>query len=607
MPSKADNARAAFDVVSDENGKQNGYKCKRCGKTLAWSKSATHLINHLDTKHAAETQDPAQPVLSLKRLREKDAIDATIRCWVCNGWSWNCFEHPAFSAMIKSLGGEMPSLTRKSMSDKALDLEREERSLFLASMDGENVSLAIDLGTIESRHFATVTIQRRGTAFFWNCYEMPDENSNWSDLAKSYLCDATQVLNDHGAFVVGVVSDNASSMTKGVDAWSELTGGLPLRCFAHSVQLLVKEVEDHSAFNDSREAVTRLIEKKIVERPCVTRWNSWYRALEAADKKKLELQAGEVPLLTPDEAAAISKDLAILKPFRLWTDVAQADWSTVFDMLRMWDLVAQSMESAPRQGWGKKAREVMAERTIKNFAGPAIVLALAVSPSINWNEICATERYVVTHALSVAGAKLVAAKIKKDVAIVAASLIAEFEAYSNRRHQEADPSQFFGVDKNERDFGTLKQLYTLLNALPSSEASVERAFSAHKLIVDERRTRLSTEVASACLFLRCSYAAARSNPKRPQDAGAHIGATTRCAKLFLSCMVEEQQLNDITLKEGLLIVVQQLGATGGNEEWVLFTVKKKIAGTKATHVAVQHSNEKTSQVDLSKATWKFVS
>ena len=120
-------------------------------------------------------------------------------------------------------------------------------------------------------------------------------------------------LRRRGAFVVSAVADNASNF-QGI----QLPECLLLRCLAHGIQLVVKDV---IPLFEAEVAFARSVEKKYgLPSPCETRWNSTYRMLCALQQKKSQVEETEqiirnevaIELLKPATSFKVTKHPSLM-------------------------------------------------------------------------------------------------------------------------------------------------------------------------------------------------------------------------------------------------------------------------------------------------------
>ena len=93
----------------------------------------------------------------------------------------------------------------------------------------------------------------------------------------------------------------------------------------------------------------------------------------------------------------------------------------------------------------------------------------------------------------------------------------DFEAYLARMAKDNDSClnenvENLGIDAALQQYETsrgppqdiIKEAISVVSALPTTQASVERLFSALKIVATDRRSRMKDDVINGILFLKCN-------------------------------------------------------------------------------------------------------
>jgi len=360
--------------------------------------------------------------------------------------------------------------------------------------------------------------------------------------------------------VVGIVTDNASGMTRGleklvdgesgsdsdddpeevaqiIEEWSG-TWPLPIRCWAHSFQLCTKDVAKHAVVKAGFEGVKRIVSALTRQRkaelselegrpcfifqPCVTRWNSYIRTMLNVLKHRQGLAVvlgDEKP--TALELHGMSIAVIVLGPLAWATDFVQQDSCTIvqasglFEKLEVrfkW-LAGLQFETVSLKNDVESAAKfvlgVVQKRFEKNFdniflqilafldgRSTHIASELQVSP--------ATVQQSVREYFTARGTVTDENALNK-----------EFVEFRLRTEEEKklSPDAYW-----KQNAGRKPMMYMFRDAMRTvvvTEASVERSFALQKRVFAPQRCRMSDETMNMMMFLKSllSRTKPKANPK----------------------------------------------------------------------------------------------
>jgi hypothetical protein len=272
------------------------------------------------------------------------------------------------------------------------------RQQIVDCLSGKTVVLAIDGGTVNRKPFINFCVGCVGEVYFWA--SEPVERMDAETISKLVL-KWVNWFNDKKIYVVAVVADNASAMKKAArslyedkpredsdeeEQLAEKEGkydedveeavmdlgvevepvDLPevnvpqerfcvyVPCWAHSLQLLLQDVQRLQLFATAFAAVSRVVplllrrpvaqslrsllrsrDSKIqsIVVPAQTRWNSFVKAMVRISNIGHEVINMVLPIsaggLTDKEAYAINMSIVFLMPICWATDIVQADDCTM--------------------------------------------------------------------------------------------------------------------------------------------------------------------------------------------------------------------------------------------------------------------------------------
>ena len=362
---------------------------------------------------------------------------------------------------------------------------------------GQFASVALDLGTMQSKRTMDVIIHTAGQEFLYSVESVPKGEGTaaalWEKL-QPILAD----LKQRNIKVVAVVTDNASNLTAMErlinDVYPEI---LVINCGIHSLQLLVTQViydlpEIVSALTvveDVRNAVKKNHNLSKVPVLAPTRWNYLVNVLELIAKRFQKYK--DNGCITVAQLGAIDRALFILKPFQIVTKYLERTKANVIDTAESLHTLHGHITTMPDH-----VRSAFEHRLTLHFSSDAHIMAVVFAfPYFSWSTLPVPNRRFIASAL---------ARLCKKWGIngLAAhgQLQSLFEgAPQQRERQEKNTAASFW-SKMSVYTPELYAIYQRLIATSASEAACERAFSRQKRQHTDLRNRL--DVSSICALLR---------------------------------------------------------------------------------------------------------
>lgn len=369
-----------------------------------------------------------------------------------------------------------------------------------AHFAGRFVTIAFDSGTVWNRYLAICMSDERGSALIG---AVPDTAFVGAQLTTENITrvikDTVQDLRNRGVHVVACVADNASNM-QGV----EVEGVITLRCAAHTIQLVAKDVIEE-CFEEEANFATNLQRTKPelhLPAPVVTRWNSLYRLFEkicSARNAIIEADATDINNVCRVEVAMLA-----LKPFFVATQLVQGDGVTTFAAI---SAMRPLLQQHARTTVGRSIEKAVATRTHQLITSAELLVAF-LAPSFN-RIGCSKAVFDAVHEILLRMVAL-AAECHGDE-VIGDTVSCEWQTFCS-----APPPRISTVI-TAKDYAAywvghsmiFPRMATIviatLGATPT-EGAVERVFSKMKYQLDKSRTTLSPTLVSAQLFVNSAIA-----------------------------------------------------------------------------------------------------
>lgn len=401
-------------------------KCKVCAKdiprggTKVANFNTSNLISHLEKKHAKEyaafvenkkKQGPQQQSIEASLIaRQKYPIESPqaktttqflVEMIVLDDQPLQLVENIGFRRFVNHLEPKYPMPSRHHVTDKSLPMLYEKVKEYVADQinKAEAVSFTTDIWSSSVSPVSMISL-----------------TAHWVDTStftlKSAVLHATEFRGSHTANAIGekvremfarwkitmdkfhvVLRDNASNMRKAFEDMQAASLG----CFAHSLQLVVKEgllsqrsVKDalakargiighfkHSPLATSRfEDIQRELgatETKRLLQDVATRWNSSFYMIQSMLELRRAISSygteHELPsTLTANEWALLEKVAHVLEPFEEVTKKISLSTSTAAEVIpHVSSLKIALAEETPEDTGIKTMKTTLLESVQKRF------------------------------------------------------------------------------------------------------------------------------------------------------------------------------------------------------------------------------------------------
>ena len=286
----------------------------------------------------------------------------------------------AFMTALRGYNGALPN--RKTVKQWTISTEQELRDAVLARLRSSTapVAVAIDGWTnVVQSKVTNVVLLSNGQAFYWRSIANKTEK-NTAVWLHSQLLPIVEELVREGLRVVALVADNEAVNGALFRLLQEqFPFLLHIPCAAHTVQLVVKNsletdrwkkvrttVDDMlKTFASSKEKRIELMKlqsardgKKIMAlvKPNDTRWNSFLSACERLLLLRPYIELMFSQTATPSFWKEMEALISFLAPFRLATNIIQADASTVYDIFLQWNQLTKHVKEMRRGAAGGDER-----------------------------------------------------------------------------------------------------------------------------------------------------------------------------------------------------------------------------------------------------------
>jgi len=481
----------------------------------------------LDRMFAAQSSDG-------EHLTKKAVV-----AFASNRISFRVVEDSEFQALCEAVRSSQAALpSRKAMKSATLALEASMRTDLLRRFVQSRapVAIAFDGWTnVKQAKVTNVVVICDGVAFYWRSITNASEK-NTAEWMERSMVPVIEELLQAGVRLVGLVADN-ESVNGALFALlaAKYVFLLRIPCAAHTIQLVVKSSFASVRWKKMREEVERLLKEFSLKecrqqllnlqqaagnsplfllKPNDTRWNSFLFACQRLLKLR---DFVNVIARRPDEFWSELEALVdFLLPFQVATDVLQRDSATLFDVWQQYNLLAAHVKAnargeekavaltALRSRWN---RQVNADATIA-----VAILSFVDTAGFNQErDLDPARDFIVDF-----GEKYLRKFNKSTLSAdqLKAALLAQYGHLTNRSSrfcqleehirstQLSDGAQWRALTVWGLYVGMeLGQVATALLTLPSSEAAVERTFSAQDAIHTKKRNRLQDSTVQASMFV----------------------------------------------------------------------------------------------------------
>lgn len=376
-----------------------------------------------------------------------------------------------------------PIRSRKTLSEKTVQFAERLLDAALEQLRGATVTLAIDSGTVWNRYLLVMLCANGVSPLPLSCVADDEIGGRLTTEAmQTHMLGLMARLKRFDIGVVGYTSDNAPNMVA-----VRLPGVWRVRCAAHSIQLVVRDVTSTCPAAVAVLQECESLRKGLgVAAPCETRWNSQLRMARAIHAKQ-ERQPGE-----------LWEFIRFFSQFERATRVVEGDTANLLSLFKAVAIVdaACEMDSV----FAACAKAAWAARRSRLFESPLLTVVAFLAPNVRIRSRLAYQRAL--SALQEPAAKSIVARSACGPCTEEHSLTSEINKFTlsppTALQGDVTTASYKGwwVERAAR-FPRLAALVGAVLDISPSEASVERGFSKLKLCVPSIRFRLTPEIAAA--------------------------------------------------------------------------------------------------------------
>jgi hypothetical protein len=555
---------------------------------LSFSRSTSPRNNHLDACHPivegvrqkenskyratsmpsqqGSSQQPSATAffgrrnLKLTKFQERLAF-----AWCDAALPYTLIERPSFTTVFgPHLRLAKAQVSRSTLARWVVILAEFLQSTLKDTLKGKFVSVMLDCGTVLRNQLLNICIAYDAEkALFWGSFRIRTPSAiEIAPILDGVLAE----LRGCGAFVVAVVTDNASGIVNAtlhctelpesevievdsdteeteeeedqeIDDFyaedtdltsSELIGdsetfAVPVRCWAHTVQLCMSDIfkqtpEGARALGVMDKVLAFFKPKKVrfdlektlrglnrppkpIIRPTDVRWNSRVRALV----RMLELQDAIDTMMarsapTPQMWSDVLMSLVVLMPFAWMSDFVQSDKCTILVAQRMLAEIDKDLTTVENASSGNesmkrlvaKSRTILSRRKKSNFDNDLTAIFALLEPSSR--DMDEEETKFLTRALM-----LFNKEAKRECSMESISI--EINRFATRS-LDLRQLTFAGYWSSSRQHPYLTQFATDLSSALLTEAAVERSFGDQCRTATKFRNRLTLTQTNSELFVR---------------------------------------------------------------------------------------------------------
>lgn len=462
----------------------NTAKCKMCLVNFEYNLKKTgtkSLGRHLNNKHpnvalakeeAKESNNSGIKSSDLttywnkdetKKRRLEPEIKKCISTLICSKHilPLNFFEDPVISR-----GFGLPYINsenvRKEIKRSAIEMKKN----LMEENIGEWATIAIDgwkNPVTQHKHLNIILffLSKNTLPIFLRSFVI---ESNTANIISEKVLEVLNDLDKYKIVVVGCIADNAKCMIAAMELiFEKRPTVMPLRCASHVINLIIKDSLHSVKFlAKSLECLTEFINRKEIKRYCPTRWNSVFDRFKDLSKYLLKLNNPE----NSDKLDLIDGSIIALTPFIDILNKSQEDGAGWPEFYKDF---CNSITKTSDRGFNEIVD--IAEIRKKWIKNPIVCFYLYLNNMDEIDDDVLERLYKWTDALN----------------------IPDFRKYSADREFNSNPvlSRRLKLFLNEK-----------IKSIAISEASVERCFSAHKLIHTPLRASLTDDLVEDILYIR---------------------------------------------------------------------------------------------------------
>jgi hypothetical protein len=481
-----------------------------------------------------------QTTLFAQRASTESLTQHMALAFACSHLPFQLADRPAFRDFLLLVRNSVAAIpTRRTVQAATLSAAAALRRQLIQRLRDTKapVAIAFDGWTnTNSQKVTNIVLVSRGIAFYW-CSIVNRVEKNTASWLHSKLVPVLQELMKEGVPFAGFIGDNeAVNGALHRRLLVEFPFLLRIPCSAHTIQLIVGDIlrcerwagvkasveEVLKHFSSTKESRSRLLSLQEANKvsplclikPTETRWNSFLYASQRMLKLK-----DFIDLIVKQDARVwqeLDRLVALLLPFQKATDILQRDASTLFDVFSQWNELNKHLleeEDIEVKNGGLKS---LRDRWHANV-NVAATNATALLSFITLPEESDEQRAVIQQAkeeIASFGSKYLRAfqqSPRVSEQELHDRLLLQFGAFRTRTppfsmldrdiRLAQNPIQVWGMHFETE----LAKIAIVLLQTPSSEASVERTFSAQDSIHRKKRNRLHSDSVEASMFIAFNH------------------------------------------------------------------------------------------------------
>jgi hypothetical protein len=481
-----------------------------------------------------------QTTLFASKVATSSIAQQAAIAFAVNHLSFLVADSSAFRAMLDLMRGQALFPSRRAIQSSTLAVATDLRRALLQRLRDTKapVGIAFDGWTnVRGAKVTNIVLISAGAAYYWHSI-VNSQEKNTAKWLQGKLRPVLNELHAEGVEFAGFIGDNEA--VNGA-LFKRLLVDFPLvrvPCAAHTIQLVVKDVlayprwaavkqnaegiirgfaaskEDRQKL-ESHQKVDGVEKPKVIIKSVETRWNSFLAAcIRMLQLKKWVQSCFEQ---TEEFWKELQLLIAFLKPFQVATDVVQRDASTLFDVFQQWNMLNAHLLGAEDSSMKNHALDALRDRWHANVnmeATNATAIFSFVNLQAASDEIESAKRFVARF-----GSRYLRffGKSQKPATELEAELLIQFGRFSMRAAPFAsidadlraaklnprgwNPLDVWGIHFEKE----LAKVAVVLLSIPSSEAAVERTFSAQDDIHRKKRNRLKDETVQASMFIAFNH------------------------------------------------------------------------------------------------------
>jgi hypothetical protein len=550
------------------------------------SSSVTSAAAATPAKRVASTDSSAESIVPRKKQRSLlDTFRSTTNAdlgkmaataFAVNRISFNVLSSPEFLSFLDAYRtATVPAPTRFALRDHTINEAASMRRTLLTRLRSSTALIGIALdGWTNVRHdkVTNIVLLSSGEAFYW-CSIVNEREKNTAQWLHDAVLPHLVKIVQEGVRFAGFVADNEATMTA---LFNLLVVDFPflirIPCAAHTIQLIVKSSTECDRWMNVRKETDAIMKgfaqnkdarlqlrnlQEASKEPAVlnlikpndTRWNSFLYAAQ----RLLKLQKF-VDIIFEQSAqywSELDAFVQFLVPFQKATDIVQQDTTTLYDVFTQWNALTGHVSTMPAGEPKTKALSALRHRWGEQMNADATIACAIVSLEVKLDDIKPeaiedARRFIITFGTEYLSffklTKVEKAEVSGRLLLQLAQFTARRERFHSMNNDITMTKAVAGVKWMALDVWALYEMELsvvaqALLALPSSEAAVERTFSAQDAIHTKKRNRLHDSSIEASMFIAFNHRS-MTRASQPHEKPCPESATKELSLEFMDTDTE---------------------------------------------------------------------